>query len=117
MRSCWYEKRLSGLYKPIIESICEIEEFTRSVSYEDFLRNKMAIKAVSMNLILIGENVRLVPVEIRKKYRQVPWVRMKSARNFIAHEYPKVEFKEMWDTAKFELPAIKVILEKILEKE
>ena len=101
----------------ILESICEIEEFTKGLTYEDFLKNKMAIKAVSMNLILIGENVKLVPVEIKQKYRQIPWARMKLARNFIAHEYPKVEFKEMWDTANFELPPIRVMLQKILQEE
>ena len=31
--------------------------------------------------------------------------------------YPKVEFKEMWDTANFELPPIRVMLQKILEEE
>jgi len=67
----------------ILEAICEIEEFTKGLTYEDFLRNKMAIKAVSMNLILIGENVRLVPVEIKRKYRQIPWGRMKSARQVV----------------------------------
>ena len=77
----------------------------------------MAIKAVSMNLLLIGENVRLIPLDIKKKYRQIPWTRMKSARNFIAHEYPKIEFKEVWDTANCELPPIKVLLQKILEEE
>jgi uncharacterized protein with HEPN domain len=77
----------------------------------------MAIKAVSMNLVLIGENVKRVPVEIKQKYRQIPWVKMKLARNFIAHEYPKVEFKEMWDTANFELPPIREMLQKILEEE
>ena len=77
----------------------------------------MAIKAVSMNLILIGENVRLIPADIKRKYRQVPWSRMKEARNFIAHEYPKIEFKDVWNTANFELPPIKRILQKILEEE
>jgi uncharacterized protein with HEPN domain len=77
----------------------------------------MAIKAVSMNLVLIGENVKRVPVEIKQKYRQIPWVKMKLARNFIAHEYPKVEFKEMWDTANFELQPIREMLQKILEEE
>ena len=70
-----------------------------------------------MNLILIGENVKLVPLPVKQKYRQVPWTRMKSARNFVAHEYPKVEFKEMGDTAKSELPPIKEILQKILKEE
>lgn len=101
----------------ILDAICEIEEFTKDVTYEDFLRNKMAIKAVSMNLSLIGENVKLVPAEIKQKYRQIPWARMKLARNFIAHEYPKVEFKEMWDTTNFELPPIRAMLQKILEEE
>jgi uncharacterized protein with HEPN domain len=101
----------------ILEAICEIEEFTKNLTYEDFLRNKMAIKAVSMNLILIGENVKQVPAEIKQKHRQIPWTRMKSARNFVAHEYPKIEFKEMRDTAKFELPLIRAMLQKILAEE
>ena len=42
----------------ILEAISEIEEFTKDLSCEDFLKNKMAVKAVSMNLILIGENVK-----------------------------------------------------------
>ena len=100
----------------ILEAICEIEEFTKDLTYKDFSRNKMAIKAVSMNLILIGENVKLLPVEIKQKHRQIPWSRMKSARDFVAHEYPKIEFKDMWETANFELPPIKVQLQKILEE-
>ena len=101
----------------ILEAISEIEDFTKDLTYDEFLKNKMAIKAVSMNLLLIGENVRFVPLDIKKKYRQIPWNRMKSARNFIAHEYPKIEFKEVWDTANFELPPIKVLLQKILDEE
>jgi uncharacterized protein with HEPN domain len=101
----------------ILEAICEIQEFTCGLTYESFLGNKMAVKAVCMNLVLMGENVKLIPVTIKEKYRQVPWTRMKLARNFIAHEYPKVEFKEVWDTANFELPPIKMVLQKILEEE
>jgi uncharacterized protein with HEPN domain len=77
----------------------------------------MAIKAVSMNLLLIGENIKLIPPEVREKYTKIPWRRMKSARNFLAHEYPKVEFKDLWDTAKSELPPLKSIFKEILENE
>jgi uncharacterized protein with HEPN domain len=101
----------------IIEAISEIEQFTCDLSYDDFLKNKMAIKAVSMNILLIGENVKLVPVDIKQKYSQIPWARMKSARNLLAHEYPKVEFKDLWVTAKCELPPLKDLLKKILENE
>ena len=101
----------------ILEAILEIEEFTGNLTYENFLRNKMAIKAVSMNLVLIGENVKLIPPEIKLKYSQIPWARMKSARNLLAHEYLKVEFKDLWDTAKCELPPVKGLLKEILENE
>jgi uncharacterized protein with HEPN domain len=103
--------------KQILEAISEIEQFTRNLTYEEFLANKMAIKAVSMNLLLIGENVKLVPLEIREKYCQIPWKRLKSARNVLAHEYPKVEFRDLWDTAKSELPPLKPILQEILKNE
>jgi uncharacterized protein with HEPN domain len=101
----------------ILEAISEIEEFTNDLSYEEFLKDKMAIKAVSMNILLIGENVRLVPLETRHAYPQIPWSKMKSARNFIAHEYPKVAFKDLWDTAKCELPPLKALFKEILENE
>ena len=91
----------------IIEAIQEIEEFTANLSYESFLGNKMAIKAVSMNIVLIGENVKLIPIDIKQRYGQIPWARMKSARNFLAHEYPKIESKDLWETAKCELPPLK----------
>ena len=77
----------------------------------------MAVKAVSMNLLLIGENVKLIPVNVKQKYNDIPWARMKSARNFLAHEYPKVEFKDLWNTAKCELPPLKTMLKEILENE
>lgn len=101
----------------ILEAISEIEEFTGNLTYENFLKNKMVIKAVSMNLLLIGENVKLLPPDIKQKYNQVPWTRMKLAKNFLAHEYPKVEFKDLWDTAKCELPPLKDLLKEILENE
>jgi uncharacterized protein with HEPN domain len=110
-------KNFKVYIKEILESISEIEEFTENLTYESFLKNKMAIKAVSMNLVLIGENVKLLPPEIKQKYSQIPWKRMKSARNLLAHEYPKVEFKELWDTSKCELPPLKPLLKEILENE
>lgn len=101
----------------ILESISEIEDFTGPLTYDGFLANKMAIKAVSMNLLLIGENIKLIPLDIKQKYPQIPWARMKSARNFLAHEYPKVEFRDLWDTAKCELPPLKAIFREILQNE
>jgi uncharacterized protein with HEPN domain len=103
--------------KEILDAILEIDAFTRNLTYEEFLQNKMAIKAVSMNLLLIGENVKLVPFEVKQNYPQVLWARMKSARNFLAHEYPKVEVKDLWQTARCELPPLKEILQEILENE
>ena len=100
-----------------IGAIAEIEEFNGNLTCEDFIENKMVIKAVSMNLVLIGENVKLLSPEVKQKYNQIPWKRMKSARNLLAHEYPKVEFKDLWNTAKSELPPLKPLLEEILENE
>jgi uncharacterized protein with HEPN domain len=101
--------------KQILEAILEIEQFTSNLTYEEFLANKMAIKAVSMNLLLIGENAKMVPLEVKETYSQIPWKRLKAARNVLAHEYPKVEFRDLWDTAKSELPPLKPLLREILD--
>ncbi len=113
-------KRDFRLYlQEIFDAINEIEEFTKGFSEIDFVNNKMAVRAIITDLIIIGEAVDKIPKNIKYNYRQIPWrtwERMKETRNELAHEYYNVKPEVLWAIVKFELPTIKPIIKKILDK-
>lgn len=114
-------KRDYRLYlKEIFDAIDEIEEFTKGFTENDFINNKMAVRAVITDLIIIGEAVDKIPKNIKYGYRQITWrswERMRETRNELAHEYYNVKPEVLWSIIKYELPPIKPIIQKILNKE
>jgi uncharacterized protein with HEPN domain len=114
-------KRDFRLYlKEIFDAIDEIEEFTKGFTETDFTTNKMAVRAIITDLIIIGEAVDKIPKNIKYSYRQIPWrtwERMKETRNELAHEYYNVKPAVLWSIVKYELPPIKPIIKKIIDAE
>ena len=104
----------------IYEAISEIEDFTQGFSLEEFKNNKLRIKGVFANLIIIGEAVDKLPKNIKHENRQIPWktwMRMKETRNKLAHTYYNATPESLWEIAKSELPSIKPIIKKMIEEQ
>ncbi len=114
-------KRNYALYfKDIYDAIDEIEEFTRGLTQQDFVTNKIVVRAVITDLIIIGEAVDKIPKTVKYSYRQIPWrtwERMRETRNELAHEYYNVRPEVLWSIVKQELPPLKPIIKKMLGKE
>ncbi len=114
-------KRDSKIYlKDIFDAIDEIEAFTKDVTVNDFVNNKMMVRAIITDLIIIGEAVDKIPKNVKYSYRQIPWrtwERMRQTRNELAHEYYNIKPEALWSIIKHELPPIKPIIKKIIDKE
>ncbi len=114
-------KRSYALYlKDIFDAIDEIEEFTRDLTELDFTTNKMVVRAIITDLIIIGEAVDKIPKNVKYNYRRIPWrtwERMRETRNELAHEYYNVKPEVLWSIVKHELPHLKPLIKEMLEKE
>ncbi len=114
-------KRNYALFlKDIYDAIDEIEEFTKGLTEKDFAANKMAVRAIITDLIIIGEAVNKIPTYVKYNYRQIPWrtwERMRETRNELAHEYYNVKPEVLWSIVKYELPPLKPIIKEMLENE
>ncbi len=99
----------------ISEAIKEIEEFMKGLSFDDFSENKQAIRAVTMDFIIIGEASKHLPLETRKRYPQIPWQKIVGMKNILTHDYPETDTEILWKTAKKRLPELKTVIDEIIE--
>jgi uncharacterized protein with HEPN domain len=110
-------KQLRVYFVDILEAIEEIEEFTGNLTFDEFTKNKMAIRAVTMDFAIIGEAAKQVPAEIKQKYPQIPWKQMTGIRDKIIHGYAYIKLAVLWDAISLDLPVLKPLIKEILESD
>jgi len=59
-------KELRVNFVDIFEAIEEIEEFTRNLTFSEFVENKMAIRAVTMDFAIIGEATKKILLKLKE---------------------------------------------------
>jgi len=65
-------KEVKIFIEHILECIKLIEEYTKNKTKEDFLASVQLQDAVIRRLEIIGEAVKNIPEEIKKKYPEIP---------------------------------------------
>ncbi|MCD6130170.1 MAG: DUF86 domain-containing protein [Deltaproteobacteria bacterium] len=84
----------------ILTCIEKIERYTSNVSFEGFSRNNMAVDAVIRNFEAIGEAVKKIPNETKKKYTGVEWKEAAGFRDVLIHDYFGIDIEAVWDSEK-----------------
>ncbi len=109
-------KRKPNVYlQDILESIEYIQRFLDGVSEEEFYKNVEKQDAVLRRLEIIGEGVKHLPEEIRKKHPDVPWRQIAGMRDIIIHEYFGVTLEMIWVVATEDIVDLKENVKKIIK--
>ncbi|MBA7545588.1 hypothetical protein ES705_37957 [subsurface metagenome] len=108
-------KREIGDYiQDIVEAMNAATEFVNNMAYNEFVEDTKTIYAVVRAIEIIGEAVKNIPEEVRKKYPEIPWKNMAGMRDKVIHEYFGVRLERVWETVKRDIPNLKPLFEKIL---
>ncbi|WXG39304.1 MAG: DUF86 domain-containing protein [Candidatus Freyarchaeum deiterrae] len=97
----------------ILNAIGDIDNFVEDLDFESFVDNKEKLYATVYCLQIIGEAVKNIPEEIKKKYKKIPWREIAGMRDKLTHGYFVVDFERVWETVKRDLPPLKEIINKI----
>lgn len=100
----------------ILKSIDFIEEDVKGLDRDDFLEDRTIQDAVMRRLEIIGEAVKNLPADFKKKNSFVPWKKIAGMRDFLIHEYFGVNVDLVWQTIKKDLIKLKTQLAKLLEE-
>ena len=110
-------KREAGDYiEDIINAMEKSTNFFKDLSYKKFIQDDKTVFAVVRALEIIGEAVKSIPNNLRKKYPEIPWKDMAGMRDKVIHEYFGVKLSLVWETVKEEMPPLKPLFEKMLRE-
>jgi uncharacterized protein with HEPN domain len=102
----------------ILESAEDIGKFLKfAPDEESFETNHLVRSAVLMQVLFIGEAAAKISEQIRHRYSEIPWSKLRGIRNFIAHEYFLVDWSIVWEAGLYEVPELVPQILQILRHE
>ena len=91
----------------IVESANRIESYIKNMDYDKFMKTKQTQDAVIRNIEIIGEAVKNISIDFRKKHKQIEWEKIAGMRDKIIHFYFGVSWDIVWKTIKEKIPELK----------
>ncbi len=98
----------------ILDAISQIESQT--------IKGKAALEADKMLQVwvvyyiqVIGEAARNISDATKLNHPEIPWPQVISTRNYLIHEYFKIDVNEIWNVVQNDLPDLKIKIQSILQ--
>lgn len=107
-------KDWKGRIRDILDAITEIKAFTDSMDFGKFSADAKTVRAVELDLIIIGEATNQIPAYIQEQNPQIPWAWMRAMRNRLVHVYFSVDERLLWATVQNDLPVLASTLQSLL---
>ena len=100
----------------IFYSIDLIEKFVAGFDFEKFKQDEKTKDAVIMRIGILGEAVNNLPKKFRKEHKEIPWQDIANMRNKLIHEYFGIDVEVVWETAKEDVPELKIKMLELIKE-
>ena len=98
----------------MLDALREIQDFTHGLSFDDFRNDTKTLRAVELDVIVLGEAVSAIPDSVIQEHPDIPWSEMRAMRHRLVHHYFSASPRIIWDTIQNDLPGLVEPLEQLL---
>lgn len=100
----------------IIQTAQSVSEALAGINVDEYAGNRLLQAAVERYIEIIGEAAKRVPAELKQKHA-ADWKLAARMRDVLAHDYPSVVARVVWETAMTDVPRLAQIARRILAAE
>ena len=103
------DRRLAEYLRQLKTAAEDSIVFVAGMVYADFEIDTKTQRAVTMNLVILGEAAAKIEErfpEFVQAHPEIAWTAIRGMRNRIAHEYFILNFATIWKTIEVELPRL-----------
>ena len=94
-----------------LDEIEIIIEYTRGLSYEEFMSDGRNIDATIFRLEQMIEHIKHLSPEFQQKHSNIPWGDIIGFRNGLVHEYGKTEYTTVYEVVSKDIYELKELFE------
>ena len=105
-----------GRLEHMLSAIENVEEFTRDVSLDDFVKSKVLFFAVVKNIEIVGEATYMLTKEYKQSHQSVPWLVIEKMRHVLVHGYYTISPEKVWETVQEDIPLLKEQIKALLNE-
>ena len=103
--------------RDILAAAEAIATFITGHTEESFVADDMCRSAVLQKLHIIDEASKNLSDELKARHPHVPWRRMTGLRNVVAHRYFSIDWTQIWNTSRNQVPTTRTEFAEILATE
>ena len=100
----------------ILEVILKIEQYTAGHTEDSFQNDDLVSDGVVRQIEVIGEAAGNISPEAKSKSKNIHWQDATDMRNFLSHEYFRVDRRIVWQTVAKDIPLMKAEVIRLLEE-
>ncbi len=101
----------------ILDETAYIMADSAKVNKAEFLENGTLKRAYVRSIEVIGEAVKQLPDELRRKYSAIEWREIAGMRDRLIHVYFGIDYDIVWDVVINKIPVLDKEVKQILENE
>ncbi|MBQ6238161.1 MAG: DUF86 domain-containing protein [Bacteroidales bacterium] len=87
----------------MLEAIDNVSEFTKGVTFDNLVGDKILCHAIIHNIQVVGEAAYKLTKEFCLSHPEVEWRDIIALRHVLVHDYFRIDMEELWHISKEEL--------------
>ena len=109
--------RDKGRLEHILDAIANVIEFTKGITYENFLSDKILFFAIVKNIEIIGEASYKLSKEFKTANNNVEWEDIIGLRHVLVHGYYHIQEERVWKIIQKDLLPLKEQIQTLYNNE
>src|SRR5580700_4220059 len=97
----------------ILDAVNEIQRYLPA-ERAGFDASPLLQSHIFRHVMIVGEATFRLSKDLKQSHPQIPWAKIEGMRHILVHDYFKVNWARVYDTARLDVPILKTQIEQIL---